>query len=269
MRPQGRREVVALLERYGLVPDQRLGQHYLVDPNLVKRIVRLAAVGPGDQVLEVGPGTGTLTAALASSGASVLAIEVDRRLEPLLTEVLQGATTVRLLFSDAMEADWDALLVGGRWHMVSNLPYNIGTPLLLDLLREIDQITRFVVMVQKEVADRLAAAPGSSQYGLPSVTAALKADVKVEFSVPPQVFVPPPKVGSAVVSLRRREVVGPVDRAIGLAARAFGQRRKMLRRSLAGTVSDSQLRTAGIDPTRRPEELAPLDFVHLAEVVDG
>lgn len=258
---------MALLERYGLAPDPRLGQHYLADPNLVQRIVRLASVGPGDKVLEVGPGTGTLTAALAASGASVLAMEVDRRLEPLLTEMLGGLSNLRLMFADAMEADWDALLAGDRWQMVSNLPYNIGTPLLLDLLRHTRQIERFVVMVQREVADRLAAAPGTSQYGLPSVAAALLAEVRVEFAVPPQVFVPPPKVGSAVVSLRRREVIGPVDRAMELAARAFGQRRKMLRRSLAGVVSEGQLRAAGIDPTVRPEELAPLEFVGLAEVV--
>jgi 16S rRNA (adenine1518-N6/adenine1519-N6)-dimethyltransferase len=268
--PQGRTEIRRLLEHHGHHPNKSLGQHFLADPNLVDRIVRTAAVGAGDRVVEIGAGTGTLTAALAATGAHVVAYEIDRHLRPLLAESLAGpiaAGTVELRFEDATSVDLAAALPGEGWVLVANLPYNIGTPLLLDLLRGAPSIERFVVMVQREVAERLAADPGSRLYGLPSVVARLRGEVRLAFVVRPEVFVPAPDVDSAVVTVTRRPPPDGVAGAESLAATAFGQRRKMLRRSLAGAVADPEatLRLAGIDPTARPETLAPEDFVRLAD----
>jgi 16S rRNA (adenine1518-N6/adenine1519-N6)-dimethyltransferase len=267
--PQGRAEIRALLERHGHHPNRSLGQNFLADPNIVDRIVRTAAVGPDDNVLEVGAGTGTLTVALAATGARVVAYEVDHHLGSLLAEVLEG-TSVELRMADATAGDIGRDLGLGPWTMVANLPYNVGTPLVLDLLRTAPAITRFVVMVQSEVAERLAAGPGSRRYGLPSVIAALRAEVTLAFTVGPSVFIPRPEVESAVIEIRRRsEIPRNVDRAEWLASIAFGQRRKMLRRSLAGHIRDVEaaLDVAGIDPTARPEMLAPGDFVRLAGAV--
>jgi len=254
-----------LLARYHHRPNKSLGQHFLADPNLVDRIVRTAGVGVGDRVVEVGAGTGTLTRALAATGAHVVAYEIDRHLAPLLEEALDG-TAVEIRFEEATVAALRTGLGDGPWVMVANLPYNVGTPLLLDTLRTVPAVVRFVVMVQREVADRLGAEPGSRTYGLPTVVAGLRSRITVAFAVGREVFVPPPDVDSAVVVLERVEPPAGVERAEALAAAAFGQRRKMLRRSLATVLADATaiLDAAGIDPAARPETLAPLDFVRLA-----
>ncbi len=266
--PQGKSEIRALLQRHRHRPNKTLGQHFLADPNVVDRIVRVAAVGPGDRVVEVGAGTGTLTAALAATGAHVVAFEIDRHLEALLAEVV-GGLDVDLRMEPA-SAESMAGLPGGSWLMVANLPYNVGTPLVLDLLQSDVRIVRYVVMVQAEVADRLAARPGTRSYGMPSVVAGLYADVRTLFAVRPQVFFPPPDVDSAVVEIVKRDTVAPeAPEAIRLASAAFGQRRKMLRSSLAGVIDDpiTALGRAGIDPTARPETLPPEAFVALAAAV--
>lgn len=265
---QSRVEIAALLDRHGLRPRKRLGQHFLADPNIVERIVRLADLTPTDHVVEVGAGTGTLTRALAATGASVVAYEVDAGLQPVLAETLAGCE-VDLRFADVTRVDFAAELPAGRWTLVANLPYNVGTPLVLDLLRNAPPIVRFVVMVQREVGERLAAGPGSRTYGLPSVIAQLHADVNAGFKVPPQVFVPAPDVESSVVVLVRKPAPPSVEAAIGLAAAAFNQRRKMLRRSLVSVLVDPEavLERAGIDPTARAEALAPEDYLRLAGAV--
>lgn len=262
---QGKSEVRELLARHGHHPNKALGQHFLVDPNVVDRIVRTAHVGPHDHVVEVGAGTGTLTRSLAATGARVIAFEVDRHLEPVLREALAG-TAVDLRFEDATAGTLASAIASGSWVMVANLPYNVGTPLLLEALRTVPAVNRFVVMVQREVADRLTAGPGSRVYGLPSVVASLRAVVKLAFRVRREVFFPPPDVDSAVVVLDRIVPSPHVERAEALAAAAFGQRRKMLRRSLSAEVHDAPalLAAAGIDPAARPETLAPEDFVRLA-----
>ncbi len=267
--PQGRGEIAALLERHGVRPRQALGQHFLADPNLVRRIVAEAAVGPGDRVLEVGAGTGTLTAALAATGAEVLAYEVDVRLGPLLGDVLGELPNVTVRIADAMRDDLGTRLPGAGWVMVANLPYNVGTPLVLDLLRNVAAVTRYVVMVQREVAERLVAGPGGKRYGLPSVIVGLyAATARIAFGVPADVFVPRPAVASAVVTVARRPDPPPgAEVAAELAAAAFGQRRKQLRNSLRAALGDPEaaLARAGIDPHRRAEELAPADYLALAE----
>lgn len=268
---QTRSQIRELLERHGIHPSRTLGQHFLADPNLVRKIVATASLSATDQVLEIGPGTGTLTAGLAATGARVVAYEVDQRLRPLLAETLAGLDRVDVRFADVTKVDLEAELEGSGWVLVANLPYNVGTPLLLDILRSVPTIQRMVVMVQREVADRLVAGPGSSAYGLPSLTARLYADVRLAFTVPPQVFVPRPQVESGVVSLVRIEVPAGAERAIELAAAAFRQRRKMLRTALSGLGRDPEdrLAAARIAPNARPEELSPQDYLRLAEVWDA
>jgi 16S rRNA (adenine1518-N6/adenine1519-N6)-dimethyltransferase len=255
-----------LLERHGLRPRQSLGQHFLADPALIKRVVAEAGVSPGDQVVEVGAGTGALTAALARAGARVVAYEVDQRLRPVLEETLDGLD-VDLRFEDAAEADWSGTFADGAWKLVANLPYQVGTGIVLDVLQEADGIELIVAMVQLEVADRLVAEPGDEAYGLPSVIVRLHSDPRLSFKVRPQVFYPPPTVQSAVVKLVRHPAPEGAARAVALAAAGFGQRRKMLRGSLRTILPDpaSVLAAAGIDPTARAEELSAADYLRLAE----
>lgn len=278
---QTRSEMNDLLAKHGLSPAKRYGQHFLADPNLIRKIVATAGVDRGDDVVEIGVGTGTLTRALAHTGARVVGYEIDRRFEPIHREVLAGIENVEVRYADAAVSDLAEELLGDRWVMVANLPYNVGTTLLLDVLRGVPQVQKMVLMLQDEVARRLAAPPGSKTYGLSSVVAQLHADVRVAFRVPAQVFVPPPKVESAVVVLDRRQApkgvdpddAGPgdvdraIDLAIDLAGRAFRQRRKMIRTSLGLPVDLIEL--AGLDPDDRAERLAPADYLRLAEVSDG
>lgn len=266
MTRQSRSAIVSLLERHGLEPRKAFGQHFLADANLVAKIVALAGVGPDDRVVEVGAGTGALTAALADTGARVVSYEVDERFRPLLVETLAGRP-VDLRFADIMDLDLGAELDGGEWKLVANLPYNVGTPLLLDVLLEVDRVTSLTVMVQKEVGDRLVAPPGTEEYGLPSVVVALTSRVVDRFTVPPHVFVPPPKVSSTVLRLDRVAPPERLDEAVALARVAFGQRRKMLRRSLRGRVEEGAYRRAGLEDTLRPEDVGPSQFVALAEAV--
>ena len=265
MTAQTRSEIASLLDRHGLSPSHRLGQHFLADGNITRKIVDLAGVERGDPVVEVGAGTGTLTLALAAAGAHVTAYEVDAGLRPVLEEVTAGLE-VELRMVDVMTVDFSRALDDRAWKMVANLPYNVGTPMLLDALRHATQIERFVIMVQREVAERLVAEPGSREYGLPSVVAGIHSDRKLSFRVPPQVFYPAPSVESAVVILDRKPAPPHAERAIEIAAAGFQQRRKMLRRSLEGVFDDpvSALRGAGIDPTTRAEDLAPHGYVTLA-----
>ena len=257
-----------MLEEHGLAPIHRLGQHFLADANITRKIVSVAGVGPGDQVVEVGAGTGTLTRALAATGAHVVAYEIDQGLKPVLEEATRGLD-VELRFDDVMKVDFAETFDTGRWSMVANLPYNVGTPLVLDALRRAVGIDRFVVMMQREVAERFVASTGSADYGLPSVVAGIYTNPSIAFRVPPQVFYPPPRVESAVALLVRKAAPAHADRAVEIARAGFGQRRKMLRRSLIALFEDpaAVLTDAGIDPTLRAEDLAPEDFLRLAEAV--
>jgi 16S rRNA (adenine1518-N6/adenine1519-N6)-dimethyltransferase len=262
----GKAETIDLLRRHGMLLDRRRGQHFLVEPNIVRRIVEIAGCGRGDRVLEVGPGAGTLTRQLAATGASVVAYEIDETLRPILDEVLSGAGDVEVRYADATAVDLDHALGAGEWMMVANLPYNVGAPLLLDALRGVPRLTRFVVMLQKEAVERLTAGPGSRRYGIPSVVAGLHARARVALRVPGHVFTPPTPVASAVVVLDRIEPDELAERAIALATAAFGQRRKMLRSALRGTLADPEavLTAAGLPPSARAEDLAPDDYLALA-----
>ena len=261
----------ALLDAHHLAPSRALGQNFVADPNTVRRIARLAAVGPGDHVVEIGAGLGSLTLALAETGAEVVAVEIDRHLEPILREVVEPAG-VRVVLGDALVLDWAALLGDDSWSLVANLPYNVATPLVLELLAGAPRIERMLVMVQREVGERLAAAPGSGTYGIPSVKVAYWGEASIVGRVPPTVFVPQPRVESALVQIRRHPV-SPVDvtaaQLFPLVERGFGQRRKMLRRSLAGTAAPEHFDLAGIRPEARAEELSLADWARLAKAIDA
>jgi 16S rRNA (adenine1518-N6/adenine1519-N6)-dimethyltransferase len=273
--------IPALLERHGLAPSRALGQHFLADPNTARRIVRLAAVDAGDRVLEIGPGIGSLTVALLEAGARVTAIELDRHVVPAFMETV-GAGAVTLVAGDAMTIDLAAVLgdvSAGRapdaaWKMVSNLPYNVATPIVMRLLDDAPSIGSMLVMVQREVGERLAAVPGSKAYGAVSVKVAYHASARVVGVVPPTVFVPAPRVESALVHLVRRAAppvdVPSVPRLFALVRAGFGQRRKMLRSALRAELGGDVtpiLERAGIDPRARAETLTLDDWARLARAV--
>jgi 16S rRNA (adenine1518-N6/adenine1519-N6)-dimethyltransferase len=261
-----RAQVMAQLERIGRTPSRALGQNFVVDPNTVRRIARLAGVGVGDRVVEIGAGLGSLTLALVETGASVTAVEIDRHLVPLLREAVEPAG-VTVVEGDALRLDWAALLGDGRWSLVANLPYNVATPLVADLLDGVPAIERMLVMVQKEVGERLAAGVGDDAYGAVSVKVAYWAEAKVVGVVPPTVFVPRPNVDSALVQIVRRPAPAtdaPRERLFELVRAGFGQRRKMLRRSLAGLVGPEVFEAAGVRPEARAEELDVLAWGRLA-----
>ena len=273
-------DVRGLLAAHDLRPSRALGQNFLADPNTARRIVRLAGVGPGDRVLEVGPGVGSLTVALADAvgpDGEVLALELDRHLLPVLGEVVADLPQVGVVQGDALTVDYGALLGAGRetaagsWVMVSNLPYNVATPLMARLLEEVPELGVLTVMVQKEVAERLVAAPGTPACGAISVKVAYHATAAVVGVVPPTVFVPRPKVNSAVARFERRpappvEVPSP-DGLFALARAGFGQRRKTLRQSLRpllGTAVEPALAAAGIPSMTRAEALTLDEWAALA-----
>jgi len=256
-----------LLDSASLAPRRDLGQNFVADPNTVRRIADLAGVGSGDRVVEIGAGLGSLTLALADTGADVTAIEVDRGVVPLLRAVVADRDNVRVVEADAMQLDWQQLLAGhGDWVLVANLPYNVATPLICDLLDEVPAITRMLVMVQREAAERFAATPRTSAYGAVSVKAAYWGTSKVVGHVPASVFVPRPNVESALVSITRREPPATDPETLfSLVRTGFGQRRKMLRRSLASIVAPDTFEAADISPTARPEELDVDAWCRLAD----
>jgi len=265
----GRAEVRRLLDEHGLVPKKALGQNFVVDPNTVERIARLAGVGPGDAVVEIGPGLGSLTLALVATGADVTAVEIDGRLAEALASVVPDS--VRIVYADALGVDWDELLSPERsWTLVANLPYNIATPLVVGLLERVPQIARLLVMVQREVAERLAASPGGKQYGAVSARVAYFATARLAGLVSAEVFHPRPNVESALVEFVRREApaVDPTLATyaeIGILLRAgFAGRRKMLRRALTGLVDEQAFACAGIAGTERAEELGVTTWGKLA-----
>lgn len=260
------------LDGAGLRAKRALGQNFVVDANTVRRIARLAGVDGHPHVLEIGAGLGSLTMALSEIAGHVTAVEVDEALLPLLNENVGALDNVTVVHADAMQLDWPALLGESTdWVMVANLPYNVATPLIADVLDFVPQVSRMLVMVQKEVADRFAASPSTSAYGALSVKVAFHATARVVGQVPASVFLPRPNVESSLVEITRRTtpIDDTIDRAklFALVRMGFAKRRKMLRGSLAGSVEPSDFVAADIAPTARAEELSIHDWLRLAHVL--
>ena len=269
--------IPALLARHGLRPSRALGQNFLADPNTARRIARLAQVQSGDRVLEIGPGIGSLTVALLEAGAAVTALELDEHVIPALEETV-GTNAVQIVRGDALRVDFDELLpVDGRpWCMVSNLPYNVATPIVMRVLESVPRIASMLVMVQREVGERMAAGPGTKAYGAVSVKIAYYGHARVVGTVSPSVFIPAPKVDSALVRIVRYTeppVVVPSEaRLFALVRAGFGQRRKMLRGALRAELGDDVehiLESANIDGRVRAETLTLEQWAALARVVSS
>jgi 16S rRNA (adenine1518-N6/adenine1519-N6)-dimethyltransferase len=267
----------AALAEHGLTADKRLGQHFLLDLNFTRKIARLAGPLDGTVVLEVGPGPGGLTRALLEEGACVVAVERDERFINLLNALADAADgRLQLVRADALTVDQADLL--GRFapgrpvRVVANLPYNVATPLLVGWLTGPFQPASMTLMFQKEVAERICAAPGSGAYGRLSVLAQALCQAEVVLRAPARAFTPPPKVDSAVVRLERRSA-GPdavlVRQLEVVTGHAFGQRRKMLRSSLKALGGETLLDAAGIDPNARAETISVDSFLKLARLTSG
>ena len=265
----------ALLDRHGLAMRKRDGQHLLVDPNTVRRIVATARLAPDDVVLEIGPGIGSLTLALAGAVERVVAVEIDAGFVAALADVLADVDGVEVVHADALAIDLAELVDGGPARMVANLPYNIATALTIEGLAS-GAFSELFVMVQREVGERWAARPGEATYSGVSAKLGVLADVTVELTIPRSVFLPVPNVDSVMVRLVRRadspDAAGFARFATVIEA-AFSQRRKTLRntlRTLAGPEAvEAAAALAGVDLSDRAEALAPEAFIRLAEALDG
>lgn len=269
---------LAVLAEHGLSTKKSLGQHFLVDDNVVRRILDLADLSSTDTVLEVGPGIGTLTLALCAHAGSVVAVERDRDLEPVLAATTAGCPRFALVHADAVEVTPEALRAafGPPTALVANLPYQVAATVVLRFMQLIPSLAHATVMVQAEVADRMAAVPGTKAYGSYTVKLRLLAEPAGRFAVPPGCFLPPPRVDSAVIRLERRASIGDaglLSEASRVADAAFAQRRKTLRNSLRAALGvspdalDAALERAGIDGRVRAETLEPAAFVDLARAL--
>ncbi len=257
------------LAEHGLLANKAFGQHFLLDLNITRKIARLAEVGDGDLVIEVGPGPGGLTRALLETGARVIAVEKDVRFEPLLRDLAEASGgRLNLVLGDALEVDEAALSAGAPAAIVSNLPYNVGTPLLIKWLTGPYTPVSQTLMFQKEVAERIVAPPGSDAYGRLAVIAQACAEARLVMDVPARAFTPPPKVASAVVRLVPRAdrpepvLLGALQK---ITQAAFGQRRKMLRSSLKPLGGEALCIAAGLAADARAETIDIPGFLALAQ----
>lgn len=271
----GAAEIRELAQELGLKPAKSLGQNFVIDGNVCKKIVRIAGVTSTDVALEIGPGLGSLTLALLEEARSVIAVEIDERLAMRLPQTIQthnhSSATFTVIHQDALHLK---TLPESPTVLVANLPYNVSVPVLLHFLENFPTLKSGVVMVQAEVADRLAAKPGSKEYGIPSVKAAWWADLSGAGSISRSVFWPTPGVDSKLVSFIRHQPLGDESlrkRVFTLIDAAFAQRRKMLRSALSSIYGSSGaaekiLTEAGIDPTLRGESLLVNDFCTIARL---
>jgi 16S rRNA (adenine1518-N6/adenine1519-N6)-dimethyltransferase len=272
----GATDIRALAASIGLVPTKTLGQNFVIDGGTVQRIVRTAALRPDDVVLEIGPGLGSLTLALLPGVRRVIAVEIDRRLAELLpqtvaTRLPDSASRLTVIHRDGLTLDLRGDDVPTA--IVANLPYNVAVPVLLTMLARLPAVRRVLVMVQLEVAMRLAAKPGEDPYGVPSVKAAWYGSARLAGTIGRQVFWPAPRVDSGLVALDRGsppDTTASREAVFAVIDAAFGQRRKTLRAALAGwagspAAAEIALRSAGVDPSARGETLDVTAFARIAE----
>jgi 16S rRNA (adenine1518-N6/adenine1519-N6)-dimethyltransferase len=267
------------LREYGLFPKKRLGQHFLVDPNILNKVVQTAQVGKEDLILEVGPGLGQMTLALARQAKHVIAVEIDERLAAILKQKVVGYSNVEVIKSDILKVDFKRLFEkeARPIKVVANLPYQISTPLLFRFIESKEIFSALTLMLQKEVAERMVASPGRKEYGPLSIFIQVFSDVSIRFIIKPSAFFPPPKVESALVymvwkekpmiEIRDEEWFKRVVKA------CFGYRRKTLINALRHSglslpeSVESRMEKIGIDPRRRPETLGIEEFGSLAEAL--
>lgn len=262
-----------ILDTFGLHTKKRFGQNFLINESVVRGIAEKAKIGPGDLILEVGPGIGTLTQALAETGADVKSVEIDESLLPILRKTLEGYDNVEIIHGDILKVDLKDITGGKPFTVAANLPYYITTPIIFSLLEANLPLKRIVVMVQKEVAERMAAQPGTKAYGPLSLALQYYSEPQLAIPVPAHDFMPAPKVDSMVVVCEKRESpIVNVDASlyVKVVRAAFSQRRKMLRTCLKsmvrpGDTAEAWMARAGIEPTRRGESLTIEEFGKLAE----
>lgn len=280
-RLSSRSATMDLVKRHGFKFTKSLGQNFLIDDNIVDKIVAGAGIGPSDKIIEVGPGIGTLTREMASRAGALMAVEIDKNLIPILTDTLGDYENVKIVNEDIIKADIRGLidenLDGGPIKLVANLPYYITTPIIMRFLEEDINVTDIVVMVQKEVAERMNAQPGGKDFGALSVAVQFYCDTEIVAKVPRHLFVPQPNVDSIVIALRvrpeRKYRVDNEDLFFKVVKAAFGQRRKTLLNSIAsmGNLTKDMvkeaLEEAGIDPKRRGETLSLDEFANLSNVI--
>lgn len=265
-----------ILQRFGLHMSKRLGQNFLIDAGIVQGIVDAADIKPGDRVLEIGPGIGTLTQALCEAGADVTCVELDKRLPEILAHTLESYDNVRVIQGDILKVNILEIMGEEPFKVVANLPYYITTPIIMELLEKHLPITDIVVMVQKEVAERMAATPGGKTYGALSVAVQYYTVPEIALYVPPRSFMPPPEVDSVVVDckVRQEPAVDLIDEKMffRVVKAAFGQRRKTLNNALKSIGVDKNiiadvLAQAGIETTRRGETLTMEEFAAISNIL--
>jgi 16S rRNA (adenine1518-N6/adenine1519-N6)-dimethyltransferase len=267
------------LKEYGLFPKKRLGQHFLIDRNILAKVIRTAEVEKGDVVLEVGPGLGEMTLALAHQAKKVIAVEIDSKLAVILKQKVRDFSNVEVVKSDILKVDFSQFLRKERHpiKVVANLPYQITTPLLFRFIESKEAFSTLTLMLQKEVAERMVASPGRKEYGPLSIFIQMFSDVSIRFFIKPSAFFPPPNVESAVVlmSFKEKPVVKLEDEEWfkKVVKGCFGYRRKTLMNALKHSglplpqSIESRMEKIGVDPRRRPETLTIQDLVHLAEAL--
>jgi len=263
-----------ILNKFNLRASKKLGQNFLIDAQVVQKIVDAAEISEGEEILEIGPGIGTLTQGLLEAGAKVTAVELDKKLPQVLAETLAGYENFQLVQGDILKTDLTKIF-SDKFKVVANLPYYITTQILLTLLEKNLPITKIVTMVQREVAERMTADPGSKIFGAMSVAVQFRADAKILFDVEPKSFLPRPEVTSSVVvcDVRKFPVeVSDEDFFIKVVRAAFGQRRKTLQNSLVGAGFEKILVEKSLDatkilPTRRAETLSVEEFIFLSETM--
>jgi 16S rRNA (adenine1518-N6/adenine1519-N6)-dimethyltransferase len=267
------------LSEYGLFPKKRLGQHFLFDPNILNKVIRTARVGREDVVLEVGPGLGEMTLALASKVKRVIAVEIDSKLVAILRKKMEDLPNVEVIRSDILKLDFNHLFKreGQPIKVVANLPYQISTPLLFRFIESKEAFSTFTLMLQREVAERLAAHPGRKEYGPLSIFVQMFLDVSIRFFIKPSAFFPPPKVESAVIHMvwKEKPMIEKKDEEWfkRVVKACFGYRRKTLLNALKHSELslpesiESRMEKVEIDPRRRPETLTIEEFVRLADAL--
>lgn len=265
-----------ILKTFNIHMSKKLGQNFLIDADIVRGIVDAADIRPGDRVLEIGPGIGTLTQGLAEAGAEVTAVELDKKLPAVLARTLEGYDNVHIVPGDILKVNIPEIMGPEPFKVAANLPYYITTPIIMTLLERRLPISRLVTMVQKEVADRMVAAPGTKAYGALSVAVQYYTRPHVELDVPPRSFIPAPDVDSVVIvcDVREKPPVETTDEKLffRVVRASFGQRRKTLSNALKGAGFDKELirqvlPAAGIDGSRRGETLSLDEFAAIANAI--